>query len=356
VAVLCIALAAALAFAVRHREGAASERIIRLSLLPPEKGRFIPGTLAVAPDGNRIAFVALTSGGGRLLWVRPLDALEPQPLTGTEGAISPFWSPDSRFVGFFAGGKLKKVEPSGGVPQTVCEVAPITAGGGVAGNGRGGTWNRDGTIVFAPNPLTVIHRVSAAGGQPEPLTVLDAARQENSRRWPRFLPDGRHFLFFARSRQRENRAIYLGSLDSKVTRRLMPADSNAVFAPPGYLLFMREGTLVALPFSEKTLQWTGEPIRIAERVRGSDAQYAASFDASAAGVLAYGSGSTGNQQLAWFSRDGKRLGSIGPAGSYLDLTQSRSETHRTRCPGSGSRRSPDLAPRSGTRHSFSNNF
>jgi hypothetical protein len=140
--------------------------------------------------------------------------------------------------------------------------------------------------------------------------------------WPRFLPDGRHFLFFARSRQRENRAIYVGSLDSKMTRRLMPADSNAVFARPGYLLFLREGTLVALPFSEKRLQWTGEPIRIAERVRGSDGQYAASFDASEAGVLVYGSGSTANQQLAWFSRDGKRLGSAGPGGSYLDLTLS----------------------------------
>ncbi len=321
VTVLCVALAATLAFGVRRRQNVASERITRLSLLPPEKATFIPGTLAVAPDGNRIAFVALTSGGGRLLWVRPLDALEAQPLAGTEGAISPFWSPDSRFIGFFAGGKLKKVEPSGGVPQTVCEV-PASTSGGVPGNGRGGTWNRDGTIVFAPNPLTVLHRVSAAGGQPTPLTALDAARKENSHRWPRFLQDGRHFLFFARSRQRENRAIYVGSLDSKVTRRLMPADSNAVFAPPGYLLFLREGTLVTLPFSEKTLQWIGEPIRIAERVRGSDAQYAASFDASEAGVLAYGSGSTASQQLAWFSRDGKRLGSIGPGGNYLDLTLS----------------------------------
>jgi len=249
--------------------------------------------------------------------VRPLDALEAQPLAGSEGAISPFWSPDSRFIGFFAEGKLKKVEPSGGVPQTVCDAAPIASGGSAPGNGRGGTWNRDGTIVFVPNPLTVLHRVSAAGGQPEPLTVLDDARQENSHRWPNFLPDGRHFLFFARSRQRENRAIYLGSLDSKATRRLMPADSNAIFAPPGYLLFLREGTLVALPFSEKSLQGTGEPIRVAEKVRGVDSQAAASFDASETGVLAYGSGSTANHQLAWFSREGKRLGSIGPGGSYL---------------------------------------
>jgi len=317
VAVLCVALAAALAFGLRRRQNVAGERITRLSLLPPEKATFVPGTLAVAPDGSRIAFVALTSDSRRLLWVRPLDALEAQPLSGSEGAISPFWSPDSRFIGFFADGKLKKVEPSGGVPQTVCDAAPIAGGGGAPGNGRGGTWNRDGTIVFAPNPLTVLHRVSAAGGQPEPLTVLDAARQENSHRWPNFLPDGRHFLFFARSRQRENRAIYLGSLDSKVTRRLMPADSNAVFAPPGYLLFLREGTLVALPFDEKTFQWTGEPIRIAEKVRGADAQAAASFDVSETGVLAYGSGSTTNQQLAWFSREGKRLGSVGPGGSYL---------------------------------------
>ncbi len=317
VALLGVALAAALGFGVSRRQSVASERITRLSLLPPEKATFIPGTLAVAPDGNRIAFVALSSEGRRLLWMRPLDALEAQPLAGTEGAISPFWSPDSRFIGFFVGGKLKKIEPSGGVPQTVCDAAPIAAGGGAAGNGRGGAWNRDGTIVFAPNPLSVLYRVPAAGGQPEPLTALDAARQENSHRWPNFLPDGRHFLFFARSRQRENRAIYLGSLDSKVTRRLMPAESNAVFAPPGYLLFLREGTLVALPFDEKTLQWTGEPIRIAERVRGADAQAAASFDASHTGVLAYGSGSTANQQLAWFSREGNRLGSVGPGGTYL---------------------------------------
>jgi Tol biopolymer transport system component len=317
--VLGIALAAALAFGVLRRQNIASQRITRLSLLPPEKSTFVPGTVAVAPDGSRIAFVALTSEGGRLLWVRALDALEAQPLAGTEGAVSPFWSPDSRFIGFFAEGKLKKVELSGGVPQTVCVAEPIAAGGGAAGNGRGGTWSRDGTIVFAPNPLAVLHRVSAAGGQPEPLTVLDAARQENSHRWPYFLPDSRHFLFFARSRQRENRAIYVGSLDSRVTRRLMPADSNAIFVPPGYLLFLREGTLVALPFNDRTLQSTGEPIRVAERVRGVDAQGPASFHASDTGVLAYGSGSTANQQLAWFNREGERLGTIGPGGSYLDF-------------------------------------
>src|SRR5215470_3588648 len=203
-ATLLVALVAALLVIARLREPPVDTGVVRLTIPAPNLIA-VYSSFAISPDGRRLAFTGTDSSGKPRLWVRQLDSLTPQPLPETDGAGYPFWSPDGRFIGFFAGGKLKKIDVSGGSPQTLCE----------APNSRGGTWNRDGVIVFAPRTTSALYRVSAAGGDPAPLTTLDQA-SEASHRWPQFLPDGRHYLYLSRQ---ERSGIYLGSLDSKETRR-----------------------------------------------------------------------------------------------------------------------------------------
>jgi eukaryotic-like serine/threonine-protein kinase len=203
---------AALVFAFGYSQRTPSEeRLFRSFILPPEKTTFVTaglqsGPVAVSPDGQRLAFTAEDSSGKHLLWVRSLDSVSAQPLAGTEGASFPFWSPDSRYLGFFAGEKLKKVDGAGGPVLTLCD----------APNGRGGSWSRDGIIVFTPATYAPLLRVSDAGGATTPATKLDESRSEASHRWPYFLPDGRHFLYLARSIPSVNsqQAIYAGALDS----------------------------------------------------------------------------------------------------------------------------------------------
>ncbi len=322
-AVLGLGLAGAFALRPREREPGTGERAaLKFSILPPDQTAFQPGSLALSPDGTRLAFIAAGPDGRNVLWIRLLDSLEARPLPGTERAFSPFWSPDSHFLAFFAEGKLKKIEASGGPPQVICE----------ARLGRGGTWNRDGVIVFAPFPTSNLYRVSAAGGEPSPLTKLDPRRQENSHRWPSFLPDGRHFLYFCRSVQPENRAICLGSLDSEKPARLMGGSSNVLFArtsagnSEGFLLFERDGWLVARKFDAGKLAFTGEPFPLASKVRGADPLRAGTFTASDTGVLAFGVGAASDlRQLAWADREGKPLGMIGAAGLYLGFDLSPDE-------------------------------
>src|SRR5437660_1772272 len=274
--VLFIALLAALPFAISSlRRAPVDMRVTRVSVLPPEKSTV--GTLTVSPDGRRLAFIATDATGKRLLWVRPLDSLVAQPLAGTDDAIYPFWSPDNRFIGFFAGGRLKKVEVTGGPPSTLCN----------ATGGRGGAWNRDDVIIFTPDSTSGLFRVSASGGEPSPLTTLDSSRQENSHRFPQFLPDGRHFLYFARSAQPENNAIYVSSLDQRQAKRIISTGTNVAYAPPGYLLFPREGTLMAQAFDAASLALTGAPFRVAEQVGNLRSNNEAYFSVSETGVLVY---------------------------------------------------------------------
>ena len=314
---LLLGLLAAIPFAIRGLRGGVEEpRVVKLSILPPEKTIILPGHFAVSPDGRSIAFVALAPDGRSLLWVRPFRSLDAEPLPGTELAAFPFWSPDSRFIGFFADQKLKKVEASGGPPQVLCD----------APNGRGGAWNRDDVILFAPTPTSPLYRVSAGGGEPSQATSLDAVRQENSHRYPSFLTDGRHFLFYARSHRPENRAISLGSIDSREVRRLVGAGSNMAFVRPGFLLFVREGgALVARRFDERALKLAGDPVLVAENVRPADAIAAASFSVSEGGVLAYGSGASNAGQLVWMDRAGRQLGSIDHPGFLVDFRLSPDE-------------------------------
>jgi serine/threonine protein kinase len=308
-------LALAAAFVYLHRSPD-PERAVRFYVYPPEKLTFTFGT--ISPDGSRLVFRALYNGR-QILWVRPLDVLQAQPLNGTEDSIgSVFWSPDSRFVGFFAGGKLKKIEISGGPPQTLCDAAAAFAG----------AWNRDGVILFATGSQP-LHRVSASGGPATPVTTLEKSRQELGHAFPSFLPDGRHFLYFARAAQRENDGVYLGSLESKETKRILAGVSpNISYAPPGYLLFGREGTLMAQRFNPDRFELAGDPFPIAEQVGfGAAARVPARFSVSENGVLVYQAGSGGAEasQLAWFDRQGKQIELVGTPGPYRTLALSPDE-------------------------------
>lgn len=260
--------------------------------LPPEKVTSLDAA-AISPDGRRLVFVAAQDNAPQL-WIRPIDSLSAQIIPGTDRASYPFWSPDSQFVAFFAGGKVKKVAVGGGPPQTLSD----------APNPRGGAWSRDGVIVFAPDTAGPLHRVSSAGGASTPATTLDAARKDTSHRFPSFLPDGRHFVYsnFVAGASND---IFIASLDTPQGVPLLKADSNAMYAPPGYLLFSREKTLLAQPFDAKRRQLAGEAFPLAENV-GADGFGSATFGASATGTLMYRPGSS-HFDLTWFDRTGRAV-------------------------------------------------
>jgi Tol biopolymer transport system component len=272
------------------------------SILPPEKSPFdfSVGPMAVSPDGRRLAFVA-----GGTLWVRPLSGPAAIAVAGTRGANAPFWSPDSRFLGFFADGKLKKVDASGGPPQILAD----------APQGRGGSWGSGGVIVFCTGTRDGLSRVASSGGAVSRATQLDVSRAEYSHRWPWFLPDGRHFVFLVQANRPDTRGIAVASLDSPERTLLIPGNSNAVYSPPGYLLFFRDRTLLAQPFDARRLRLEGEPFPVGEELQDFANQGLAIFSASQNGVLAYqGGGSGGMSQLTWVDRSGKTIETVGDPG------------------------------------------
>ena len=289
------------AWAYLARQPAADARVLRSSLLPPEKSSF--EHLALSPDGRWLAFTAAT-GAKVQLWVRALDALKATPLAGTEGSSYPFWSPDSRFIAFFAGNKLKKVEVSGGVPATLCN----------ARIGSGGTWSREGVILFTYLGGGGVFRVSATGGEVRPVTTADLARQESDYSDPRFLPDDRHFLYYVFGGRKEARGIYLGSLDGTVKQRLLGDATNALYATSstgnGLLLFGREDALMAQPFDAAARKFTGESFSIAEQVstsRGYGLNPTRNFSVSDNGVLVFDPKTKGRlNQLVWVDRGGRK--------------------------------------------------
>jgi Tol biopolymer transport system component len=309
-AVAAVLLLAALPFVAAYFRRAPTEAgAIRFSIPLPKNVTFTTDPerhyLSVSPDGRHLAFAAISEGRA-LLWVRPLDALRALPLAGTDGAHSPFWSPDSRFIGFFAEGKLKKVAASGGPPQTLCQ-APVTT--------RVGTWSREGTILF-PVRGEGIYRVSAAGGAPTQVTKIDPSRNERMHSWPHFLPDSRHFLYLATADYQSD-TIYLRSLEAGEARAVVQARSRVEYITPGYLLYVREGTLLAQPFDAGGLRLAGDPFPIAERVVFQPTGHAA-FSASENGVLVYQTGESATR-LVWFGRTGQEIGSVGPPGDYRRL-------------------------------------
>ncbi len=305
--ICAVLLIAVFAFAVAYLSRPQTNiHAVRLVLAIPEKTT-LPARVTISPDGARVAFIANNAEGKRLLWVRALDAVTAQPLTGTDGAISPFWSPDSRSIGYFASGKLLRVDASGGRPQMVCDVR----------EDRGGAWNRDGVILFAgPEGL---YRVSAQGSTPTLATKIDP--KEEAHRWPYFLPDGRHFLFLGDAPTVENHHIRLGSLDSQETQILFGAVTRVAYADPGYLLYVNQGALVARPFDAEKLKVTGDSTIVAERVTEVGENHEFDFSVSDNGVLAYQSGSN-QSQLVWFDRSGKKLEPVGEPDAYAAVALS----------------------------------
>jgi Tol biopolymer transport system component len=266
--------------------------------------------LSVSPDGRRFVFAARggSSNTSFALFLRSLDSVEATPLPGTENAVLPFWSPDSRSIGFGAQGKLKRIDVTGGLPQNICDVANFT----------GGTWNAEGTIVFGSFP-GALKRVSASGGQPVDVTILDSAREEQAHVVPLFLPDGRHFLFLVVGREN---AINSASLDEKDHRVVLKEGSNFSYAAPGYLLFHRFGTLLAQPFDANRLSLSGEPVRIADGLSVTSL-VVADFAVSNTGMLLYRTaGVRAQSQLVWYDRTGKSLGRVGEPGEYRGIALS----------------------------------
>src|SRR5688500_4845832 len=302
-------LLAAVAFAWPYFRRSGSGEItqaIRFIIPMPDKALILTPP-AISPDGRRIVYRLNTDDGKELLWVSSLGSLDaPRPLVGTDGGAQPFWSPDSRFVGFFANSKLKRIDVSSGSVQTVCD-APSNVSG---------AWSRDGTIIFSRGVASGLYRVTAAGGTPIQVTQVDPSRNEIEHTWPYFLPDGRHLLYLVRSAQADQSAIYVGSLDSKETKSLVQVHSSGVYAPPGYLLFVRENTLTAQAFDADTLELKGDAFPVAEQTVRNPIIGRAMFSVSENGVLVTRSGGIHNNQLIWFDRDGKQLGPLTAPGGY----------------------------------------
>jgi serine/threonine protein kinase len=289
------------------REAPPQEQPLRASIALPENST--PQSFAISPDGRTLVIAAAVSGK-RQLWLRPMDALQAQPMPFTEDATYPFWSPDSRTIGFFAQGKLKKVAASGGPAQSLCD-APFP---------HGGSWNRDGVILFSVGGSgpAKIKRVAAVGGVP-----IDVTMTNNSVRHPLFLPDGRHFLYVLANGVAEQTGIYVGSLDGKDNRRVLPDVSSAVFAPParggraGHILFVRESILMGAAFDGATAQVSGDVFPIPEGVSLiTNVDNYAPVTLSENGVLLYETGGANlrTNQFGWYDRSGKSLGPVGAPG------------------------------------------
>jgi len=279
--------------------------IIRSSVLSPEGVTYntsVGGHLALSPDGTKLAFVAADSTGRQSLWVRSLDLMNASPLAGTERAQYPFWSPDGRTIGFFADTKLKRIEAAGGPPLTVCD----------APTGRGGSWNEAGVIVFAPSTTSSIHRVSAGGGESQAVTQLDSARGEANHRWPCFLPDGIHFLYTSQTVSRQvgvQEAVHVASLEDPETSILLYAPSNAIYAN-GYLMFVREQSLVGQPFDPGAREFLGDAFPVSNLVQYSQARSRGIFSASSNGILVYQAGGSEDARMSWVNREGAVVGQL----------------------------------------------
>ncbi len=329
--VAILAVIAAVAIGGVHWFGARpAQRVVRFEVLPPKGGLFAPGTpgarMAISPDGTLLAFSA-SPGGDKpnQVWVRRLDAVDARPLAGTEGADTMFWSPDSRFVGFFADQKLKIADITGGLPQTMCNVS---------GQAASGTWNRDGVILFSSTNTVGIRRVSAEGGEPAQVTAVADGQGRHS--WPRFLPDGRHFLFFDPDSAPDKHGTYVGSLDSKDVRRILRSDSVAEVVPPNDLVFIRETALFTQAFDPGSLDVRGDAVRVVERVSVDLSNGRAGFSVAGNGILVFAPGTGTSQgsdlELRVFDRTGKDLGRPGGGWAYrgVDLSPDRKRiaTHR----------------------------
>jgi len=322
-AALAVTAATALVLAFLYvKRPAADTRVTRTYVKSEEGSGFIfsgdQKGFAISPDGLNLAYVASTPSpdSKSALWLRPMDSLRARMLPGTEAAGFPFWSPDGRYIGFFAGGKLKKIDIQGGPPSVICD----------APDGRGGSWNQLGDIVYTPTVNSPIYRVSASGGSVSQLTKQDPSKNETTHRWPWFLPDGRHYIFLAGSTftpsDSATNSIMMGSLDSKETKLLLNTHYQAVYAS-GHMLFLRQSSLMAQPFDTKRFELTGDAVPIAEQVLQDSSIARAWFSPSANGLLLYAEGAAKNRQLIWFDRSGKQIGAVPGDDAYAGISLSR---------------------------------
>jgi serine/threonine protein kinase/Tol biopolymer transport system component len=279
---------------------------IRTFINPPPKTQINltgdnAGPPVLAPDGSALVFAASGAGGKTTLWVRPMDVTEAHELRNTENAIFPFWSFDSRSIGFFADGKLKIVEVAGGSAQALAD-APF---------GRGGAWGADGMIVYSPATQDRLYRISVNGGTASPATTLDRSLH-TSHRWPFFLPDGTHYLYLAINHESVNSGndtVYYASVDGSVNKPLLKSHSNAIYAG-GYLLYARNEQLLAQRFDPSTGKLTGQPQTLVKDIANDDTTWHHDASASGNGLLIYGTGASGSLQLLWMDRSSKQTSTI----------------------------------------------
>lgn len=270
---------------------------------------------AVSPDGRYVVMQSAGPEGKTMLSLRALDTMTSNAIPGTEGGFAPFWSPDSQYVAFFAGRALRKVHLRDWKTEKICDAEPLPGGG---------TWNRTGTILFAPGQGTTLYRVSASGGTPQPLTGLNIARYEHAHLWPQFLPDGSHFVFFVLSDSQAATGVYTGSLDSGKYTLLFPSETNAVYSAPagadsskhGHLLYIRDRSLMTVGFDAGHLKLSAEPRVLKDDVGAVQSLSLAPLSTSETGTLVYQSVGPASRQLSWVDRSGKPLAPGTEGGSW----------------------------------------
>jgi serine/threonine protein kinase len=285
--------------------------VMRLTIdLPPGPGFGLVNGPALSPDGSMVVFAVTDTSGSSSLWLRTVDSLTPQKLSGTKGAVDPFWSPDCRSIGFFADGKLKRLSVDGGPVQVLCD----------AGSGRGGTWNKDNVIVFAPGASGGLYRVDADGGDPVPVTSPDSSRGETAHRYPSFLPDGRHFLYLAVPDRNGLHDIFAGSIGSNQKKLVLRATRAPQYAAPGFLLFSRGDLVMGQRFDARRIEVRGDAVTIVEAPNSSQFLGSPTVSASNTGAIVYRRERVGNTEIGWYTRRGD-LTSLAPIqpGRYGDV-------------------------------------
>jgi Tol biopolymer transport system component len=303
-----------LGVAILSRSAPETAKAFRSTLMPPPDGALIPYDqlgLALSPDGRTLAFVAVSVDARRQIWLRNLDEMTARAVPETAGAAYPFWSPDGRSLGFFAEARLKTIDLRGGAPRVLAE----------APTGRGGSWNRDGFILFAPNIRSPILRIHEDGGKAEPATTYDP-ETEITHRWPVFLPDGKHFLYVARAHaggSQEAGRLMLATIDGGAPTLLIDDASNALYVESGYLIYGRSSSLYAWRFDTGSLHLQGQPVPIVpEKLSFWEAKNFVPFTASDDGTLVFLPDSTRATEMRWYDRQGRPLGSLGSPGYYSD--------------------------------------
>ena len=308
-----LALAATSLAAVLFLQQKPAPAVVKFAINQPENTRY-PGMPSVSPDGRYLTFSAVGPEGKRMLWLRPLDALHATVIQGSEGASAPFWSPDSQWIAFFGGKNLKKVKITGGAPEDICQVEASPGGG---------SWNRDGVILFAPSLSDGFYRVAATGGRPQQVLKLNESKSERADLWPQFLPDGKHYVFYQQTDLVESSGVYVSALDQPEYHRLFTSQTNAVYsaatpATPktGYLLYINDRNLMAQQFNAGRVETAEDPITLGNDIGAVRSMALAPISVSATGVLVYQGVGKPTRQLVWVDRGGRQLAVSGTPGAW----------------------------------------